>query len=157
MRLFSVDWINLFVDTWQSSPSCIMKQTGLEWSRPGVVWIWAARTRWSSHMSWLSISGRSTVSPLGGTVTAFRETGSFWKAYSAGAYEIKGDEIRFLTGCTYRFYTEFALYTLLWRFLIIPECSHSPFCHLTASPDQLCPAFTSQVGHLPIPRSNNYY
>lgn len=44
-------------------------------------------------MSWCNISGQPTMSPLGGTITAFRDMGSFWKAYSASAYEIKGDEI----------------------------------------------------------------
>lgn len=44
-------------------------------------------------MSCYSLSGQHLMSPLGGTVTVFRMMGSFLKACSASAYEIKGDEI----------------------------------------------------------------
>lgn len=45
--VFRLDWIGPFVDTWQSSPLCIITQTGLDWCRlrvklrPLPEWTWA--------------------------------------------------------------------------------------------------------------------
>lgn len=62
MTLFSVDWINLCVDTWQSPPSCIIKQTGLDWSRLGVSFRLSPELSHSEFELWeLAVSSRRGI------------------------------------------------------------------------------------------------
>lgn len=143
--VFCWGWINLlFFDTWQSSPTLIIKHklawieagwmcsSDICWSELAPLWIWSVRTccfsqvKGSSRMSRYSSPGQRCVPPLDGTVATSRKMGSFRKAYSASGYDIKGYEIRFLTECTYCFYPEFALILF------------SPFYGLVSLTLQLC-------------------